>query len=84
MVFDDDDEAALFPPTSSDDELPAALADAEPPEDVVLFDREDSEIAVKLDGFFGDSDEKAADSGSESAPSAISSSSVRSRLRSPI
>lgn len=67
-AFDDDDEAALFPPTSSDDELPAALADAEPPEDAVLFDREDSEIAAKLDGFFGDSDEKAAGSGSESAP----------------
>ncbi len=67
-AFDDDDEAALFPPTSSDDELPAALTDAEPPEEAVLFDREDSEIAAKLDGFFGNSDEKAADSGSASAP----------------
>lgn len=67
-ALDDDDEWALFPPTSSDDELPAALADAEPPEEAVLFDTEDSEIAAKLDGFFGNSDEKAADSGSASAP----------------
>ncbi len=67
-ALDDDDEWALFPPTSSDDELPAALTDAEPPEEAVLFDREDSEIAAKLDGFFGNSDEKAADSGSASAP----------------
>ena len=34
----------------------------------MLFDTEDSEIAAKLDGFFGNSDEKAADSGSASAP----------------